>query len=402
MKLLLFTGLEALEEIIERQSQCEHELTIIDSFEQLELDAEDAEAVIINRYMDESETGEQLQRVIRRMRQSNKNLRLAVLLDSPEKEFIQAMVSVGIFDMVICSGGEDLEAMSSKLLKAIETPAISFNFDLLKEKEPEADLQRNKKTVQSDSEEANWSIRLKRRPFLQTAFKEVIAVYSPSGSGATTTALNLGVALTESKKCKVLVMGLDLMNSVMDVRLKKTPIISIYQLVDSHKKKLPLSEIIEDAVTAFGKVDVMPGSFDLNEYYYLGEADLWRLIRDLQKIYDYIVLDISAYLTDKVTASAMQKASRVYLVSEATSSHLEHLQRYRTTIKERFPSVNLRGVIINKYTGASLTSIEIETIMGQKPVAIITDNKHLTAVDSMLNRKRIAKVYKGLIKDVIN
>lgn len=398
MKIVLFTGLEVLDEIIMRERGNGHEFSQIDDFGQLEIDYEDADVIIANRYMDESADGSQLQQFVKKGRQKNKNLQVIILMSEKETEFIQAVVSVGIYDIILCQLNESLESISKRLIEATQAPARAFDFSILREPV----TTENKPEQAQETEPASWSLKINRKPIIQSAFKEIIAVYSPSNSGATTTALNLGIALTESKQCKVLVMGLDLMNSVMGSRLKKMPLMSVYQMVDAQKKRIPLSEIIEDSISSFGKVDVIPGIFDFNEYYYLGEIDLWRLIRELQKIYDYIVLDISSYLTDKVTVMALKKANRIYLVSEATKVHLGHLERYKTVIKSRLPEVNLRGIIINKFTGSSLTAIEIETITGERPVTIINESTHLTALDGIINKKRITKAYKQLVKDVIN
>lgn len=397
MKIALFTGIDVLDELLMRESSNGYEFSQIQDFSQLEVDYEDADVIIMNRYMDDSENGSQLQSFVKKGRQRNKNLQVIILMSEKETEFIQAVVSIGIYDILLCQPNESLESLSRRLLEAIQAPARAFNFELLKEQITEVSAAERKET-----ETAPWSLKISRKPIIQSAFKEIIAVYSPSNSGSTITALNLGVALTESKSCKVIVMGLDLMNSVMGSRLKKIPVMSIYQLLDAQKKQIQIGEVIDDAVMSFGKVDVMPGNFDFTDYYYLGESDLWRLIRELQKIYDYIILDISAYLTDKITAIALSKASRVYIVSEATKAHLMHLEQYKSVIKTRLPEANLRGIIINKFSGKSLTTVEVETIIGQKPIAVISESIHLTTTDSILNRKRIAKAYKNLVRDVIN
>lgn len=402
MNLLLMTGLEALEQRLIQLTEQElgevhgFSLESIGDFEDYDPNA--YQVMIINRYMDQSEEGSDLVRFIKKVRNNSKDIQVIVLLSESEREVIQQLVNVGVFDLIISSSGESLESLARKILRCVQTPATQF--ELIKA--VEIGSQEAISKLETDPEKIGFSLKLSRRVVIESVFKQVIALYSPTGSGASITALNLGIALTETSKCKVLLMGLDLMNPSLANHLEKSPPMTLYQLLSAHEKRMPLNELIEDSTVKVGSLDVIPGSFDFNEYYYLNEQNLKQLIMNLQKYYDYVILDLNGYISDKTTVMALSEAHRIYLVGAPFAKPLQTLMDYQNVIKEKIPECKISGIVMNAFGGMCLTSIEIETLLGTAPVAYIKQNKQLSHIGpkNLFYRKKVKKLYKTLVKEV--
>lgn len=398
MKLLLMTGLPELEQRLIQLTEQEQEgsapLMLENLSEYEAYSGEYFDVLVINRYMDQSDEGDELAQFIKKVRSRNKDLQVIVLFAENELEIIQAMVNIGVFDLIISMPGESLESLCYRIHKGMKNPARQYDFKVLSEVPSQT-------PPPGPSERGGFSIKLSRRVVVESVFKQVIAVYSPTNSGATTTALNLGIALTESKKCKVLVMGLDLMNPELGYKLKKQPDMNLYQLISAYEKRIPLGDLIEDAVVKIGSVEIIPGLFDYNEYYYLKEQSLKQLIMNLQKHYDYVILDLNSYISDKTTVMALREAHRIYLVGSPYDHPLKILMEYQKLIREKIPQCQISGIVINDFGGMCLTSIEIETLLGKMPVAYVRHHKIIrSGGDNLLYRKKIKKLYGELVREV--
>lgn len=400
LMVLMLTGLPALESKIESLLSLENgidEFLALESFYEYESYKEAAySTVIVNRYMDQSDEGSELIKFIKQIRYNNKDIHVIALLAENEPGLVQALVSVGVFDIIISDPNEMLESLANRICKAVQLPARQYDFNDFYQSQVKIN-----KGIEQHSK-ADFSLKIARKVVIESVFKQVIAFYSPTNSGATTTALNLGIALTESKKCKVLAMGLDMMNPKIASMLKKQPDKTIYQLINAFNKRLPLCDLIDDVVVKVGKLDVLPSCFDYNEYYYLAEDDLRKLIHGLQKHYDYVLLDLNSYLTDKSTFLALNEAHRVYFISEPNKQALRVSMDYKKLILDKIPQCHISGIIVNQFGGMCLTSVEIEDLIGKPPVAYISEHKAIRrGGDGILYRKKISRLYKEMVKEVL-
>ncbi len=401
MKLLLVTGLLELEQKLVQAVSQDYEnlevtsVEITDGFEHVLVD--DFDVLVINRYMDQSDEGTELTRFIRNARVKNKNLHVIVLLAENENDIIQGMVSIGVFDLIISEPNESLHSLCNQIHKAIQIPSRQYDFKQFSKNEQMS----VKSDLNESTEAASFSIKLNRKIVVESIFKQVIAIYSPTNSGATTTALNLGIALTESRKCKVLVLGLDMMNPALSYRFKRQPLMNLYQLISAHEKRMPLGEFLEDAVSKIGTLEVISGVFDYNEFYFLKEKNLQNLILSLQKYYDYVILDLNSYVSDKATFMALSEANRIYLVGSPYNHPLKILLEYEKLIKDKIPQCQISGIVINEFSGMCLTSVEIENILGKSPVAYIPQHKVIkSGGDGLIFRRKIRRLYSEFVKEV--
>lgn len=370
MKVLICTGIDALDEMLERLGQEQHDICITDNLDELELVLEDQDVIVVNRYMDESIDGGALLRKIKYCRNRNKNLQVILLMAEKEVQFIQTMVSIGIYDIVLCDQGESLEKVSSKLLKAIETPATSFNFDLLKETEP---VLANQQTEKQESR-TNF-LKVPQKVIVESVFKQIITVYSPTNAGGSALVEDLANALTKHKKCKALMIDLNTLNPMLSMKLNKMGKDGLHELLDAYEKGAPLHEVEDQYINKVGDVYLLANSFNYNHCYYLKTELLERLIMALQRHYDYIILDVNPYLNDAATQTALTVASQTYLVSLPNHANLNVSMGYLKLIREELKTSHITGVIINNFSGFCLTSIEIESVVENVPISYIPTAK---------------------------
>lgn len=403
LKLLLMTGLPDLEQRLTQlvgQEKEGVEPASLDSMADYErLSEELFDVLVINRYMDQSDEGDEIVQFIKKIRNRNRDLQVIVLFAENELSVIQAMVNVGVYDLIISTPGRSLESICQSIYKCIQLPARQYDF-LAMTDESNNSSDGKVPSGQSLNDKPGFSIKIARSVIVESVFKQVISIYAPLSASASITALNLAIALTELKKCRVVVLGLNLLNPQLSFLTKKPPALDIYQLLDSIDKRMPLSEVLEDTIVKLGGVSVIPGRFDYNEYYYLKEENLHNLIGSLQKHFDYVILDLNGYVSDKTTFVGLSQAHRTYLVCEPYGEPLKVIMEYSRLIRDKIPSSQVAGVVIENFGGMCLTSIEVEAILGQRPVAYVKAFKGPIKPDSHGYRRKVKKLYREFGKEV--
>jgi pilus assembly protein CpaE len=143
---------------------------------------------------------------------------------------------------------------------------------------------------------------------------KVIVVYSPKGgTGCTTVATNLSIAL-QSSETKTVLIDASLQFGDVAVFLNQQVKNDILDLT-SHADELE-RELVEDVVITHGAsgLDILPAPLQPENANKVSAAEFTKLLQFLAQIYTFIVVDTSSYLNE-VVLSSLEKADLIVLVT---------------------------------------------------------------------------------------
>jgi pilus assembly protein CpaE len=139
-------------------------------------------------------------------------------------------------------------------------------------------------------------------------------VYSPKGgTGCTTVATNLSIAL-QSSETKTVLIDASLQFGDVAVFLNQQVKNDILDLT-SHADELE-RELVEDVVITHGAsgLDILPAPLQPENANKVSAAEFTKLLQFLAQIYTFIVVDTSSYLNE-VVLSSLEKADLIVLVT---------------------------------------------------------------------------------------
>lgn len=154
---------------------------------------------------------------------------------------------------------------------------------------------------------------LNNNPMSATRGK-VIVVYSPKGgTGCTTVATNLSIAL-QSSETKTVLIDASLQFGDVAVFLNQQVKNDILDLT-SHADELE-RELVEDVVITHGAsgLDILPAPLQPENANKVSADEFTKLLQFLAQIYTFIVVDTSSYLNE-VVLSSLEKADLIVLVT---------------------------------------------------------------------------------------
>ncbi|MEM2874523.1 MAG: MinD/ParA family protein [Candidatus Hadarchaeales archaeon] len=170
----------------------------------------------------------------------------------------------------------------------------------------------------------------------------VIGVFSAKGgTGKTTVAVNLSMALAEKMKEDVILVETNVMVSSLGVYFGiMESQVSIQDIVSGKVRP-------EDAIVRYGeKLDVLPGALGFVKEF--GIVDMSALIEPLRKRYDIIMLDSSPGFGVEVHAG-MKACDEILIISQPEiPSLLGAIQTYRMAEEWKIP---VMAVVVNRYRG---------------------------------------------------
>jgi cellulose biosynthesis protein BcsQ len=359
VKVILATGIDSINSFIKELEG----VKIIDECTDLELLKEiiqysGIDTIIINRYLDESDEGEAIKKVVRDIREKNKDIRFVILLGQYETKFISSMVNIGIYDLII---GEET---SSELIEDIlKNPRKEFDFN---------------KYLAVKKEEAKQKVRVEVVEKVQSVFKRVFAVYSPLSEGSSKVAAHLAVALARAKKCKVCLIDGNPLKPRQKEIFGLDSEYSLGDALDSILKGSLTQDRIDEIVvpSKHRNLDVLLGLYDMNDYYASNTQQYEKLIDALKRVYDYVVVDTHSWFDVLATDASLRKADKVLLPVRGCTYSLNELRRYLDTF-EKYNDFDIGkfGIVVNQYSGKDLTSFEIEAKMNYPILGYIS--KHI-------------------------
>ena len=199
---------------------------------------------------------------------------------------------------------------------------------------------------------------------------KVIAVYSPKGgTGATTLAVNLAVALHGAETTVGLVDG-DLQYGDVGLLLNEVPPLSILDLV-SRIYEVD-SAMVEDVMvlhkTSGIHILTAPPRPEFAEK--VSEAHFSIILDNLREIFDYIVINTSVFITETCLA-ALESADLVVLIATQEIANVRNIHSFLAIWENLGKSKDRLMLVINRYV--SKRNINPEKI-GERltlPVAVV-------------------------------
>ncbi len=172
---------------------------------------------------------------------------------------------------------------------------------------------------------------------------EIFAIVSGKGGvGKTTFTGNLGIAFSEMGY-SVLLIDADLAMANLSLLMGlKTPPITIHDVLLG---SVPATDAIYDCAKG---VKIIPAGLSISFY---TRADVERLVaitKDLQKKFDFILIDSPAGIEKNVIA-AMSASSQILLITEPTVPSVA--DAFKAKIVAQRLNQRVLGVIINKHSG---------------------------------------------------
>lgn len=171
---------------------------------------------------------------------------------------------------------------------------------------------------------------------------EIIAIVSGKGGvGKTTLTGNLGIALAELGY-SVLMIDADLAMANLSLLMGlKTPPITIHDVLLG---SAPAVDAIYDGPSG---VKIIPAGLSISFYTRVDVERLVAITRDLQKKFDYILIDSPAGIEKNVIA-AMSASTQILLVTEPTAPSVA--DAFKAKIVAQRLNQRVLGVIINKHS----------------------------------------------------
>ncbi len=213
---------------------------------------------------------------------------------------------------------------------------------------------------------------------------QLLSVFSPKGgSGATTFAVNLAVAIHQVSRKRTLIVDLDLELGETALLLGKDPRFSSVDLVRNYHRvdEGLLASYIErdESGVELLSAPYQPGDFGTVEGDRIG-----KILGFLKEQYDYVIVDVPKTL-NAVTLHAFEASDRIYLLTTADLQSLRNVTRSLPLLK------GLAGgrdddwirLVVNRFSPSHPISVsEVEKTLGMK-VRWTLRNDYRAVLDSI-------------------
>lgn len=295
----------------------------------------------------------------------------------PGDMVLSEMVSMGVYDIITPDEDEDFKP---ELTEIIRNPLSYAKAVRWHGKLNVTDSQVASTGKVEVKEKIVEKVKIEKEYVVESVFKKVFAVYSPTGEGSSCIAAHLAHALADSKKCKVLLMDF---NPVTPCQREKLDLFSDYSLKDAIDAviKRTLSNVVLESYTKESKsnrhVSILPGLYDISDFYGVKGEDVYEEIIEKAKFsYDYVVIDTHSFYDFEPTDVALRLADEVVVPVRARMWSIDTLNRYMSMF-EQYDDFDTRKfkVVINKYSGDDLTCIETEPLLKNELLGYISNFK---------------------------
>ncbi|MFA5576300.1 MAG: ParA family protein [Tissierellaceae bacterium] len=347
----------------------------IDAMEDV-LEIVDMDFLIINRALDETIEGKTLIRLARIAREKKTRVILLIReMESPEeKKLVTKLIGEGVTSFILYSNI-------------------------------------NRKSIERDI--GNYPEEFDFRLFgfggsqkIKTVFKELIAVYSPLSQGSTTIATHLAMALAKTQNCKVCLVDLNPFKPSFKKIFKMDFQNTISNVFDSLNRDNLSNEKLESFLTTYKEqrnLDLLPGFYDINDYYTLASEDTFpkyidMVIEKLKFLYDYVIIDTHSFYDLYTTNQVLLKSDRVLVPLYGNLYDIKEVNRHMDTFK-KYGDFDTRkfSFVINRYSGEDLTFIEMEANLRGEIAGYISEDKAYSRGNAFIN-KRLMREYLPIIR----
>jgi pilus assembly protein CpaE len=223
------------------------------------------------------------------------------------------------------------------------------------------------------------------------------------GVGASTLAVNLSIALTQTNHTKVLLNDFDLNSGLISFMLKLSP---TYSVTDAVVRCDDLDEQLwPELVSSISGLDVLPnGSSEPGTR--IQPAHIHKMLSFARRHYDVICADLSGNM-EKYAIEVMMESKRVFLVTTGEIPPL-HLARQRMNFLRDLDLGDRVNVLLNRWSKKNAISInQIEDLL-DAPVYETFPNdydgvhKSLVAGMPVDPRSDFGKQFSGLARRILN
>lgn len=366
MKILTAIGnKEILERVQEGNFDIIDEVDSLEALEEL-VELMPMEALIINRLMDDN--GKALIRISKKAQQ--KGIKIIIITHNydsfEEKKLITSLVNEGVTAFLKLE-----EAVAERIEKLLMDYPKEFDFSLF----------------------TSGEVAVRVEKIVESVFKEVIAVYSPLSQGATTTAVHLAYALAASKNCRVCVVDYNPLKpsfkKVFDTSFEFT-LPDVLDAVTRHNLTYERLESFTKPYKLQTNLDILPGIYDINEYYASSKNQYNEIIEKLKFNYDYVIIDTHSWFDVVSTDVALKLADQVVISLHGNHHDVDEVNRYIETF-EKYNDFDTRKFrfLINCYGGDDLTFVELEAKIKGQIIGYIGNHKALEKGNGFKDKKII-------------
>jgi MinD-like ATPase involved in chromosome partitioning or flagellar assembly len=296
------------------------------------------------------------------IRKKNRVARIILITDKINDETKNILISKGIFD-IFC----DSEIEIGDVLEAIDREEpINKKIEIIEEEVREKYNNNN-------------NISKEKIYISKTQKQEIIAFSGTSGSGKSTILKNLSLVLSNKTTSKILVIDLDTLNGNIDeiyninkipqgvdILLDEEKKCGLNYIVDLISKNRFDSNVFDELVVKCQNVDIITGNTSLHYCQNVLNTDYYdKILEYAKEKYDFIFIDTSNNIFLDSTKWAVQKASRLFLVTENNYLCIKKANQLLNIF------INLWGVwknkiqiIINKSNSNGLEIELIQNVLG--------------------------------------
>ncbi|MGO9176412.1 MAG: cellulose synthase operon protein YhjQ/BcsQ [Desulfobaccales bacterium] len=205
---------------------------------------------------------------------------------------------------------------------------------------------------------------------------DVVAVTGhKGGSGTTTIAINLAVALEElsAERCALVDLGRPFPDIGNFLDLDSTyDLGNVIHNLDSLDQSF-FQRIMQPYAN---NLDILHGISDFKEQDSLDLEGVGRIFSILRGLYQYIVVDLG-HLFDELFFRVFQEADLVLMLTEVNVPNIRNLRKLWPTLKDWDQGRKKLKVVVNRhYKGNDLGMRELERIIDEPPLAILTSDYH--------------------------
>lgn len=246
-------------------------------------------------------------------------------------------------------------------------------------------------------------VKIEYRDRIESVFKKVITVYSPTGEGASTIAAHLAYTLASNKECKVGLLDFEIFNPIQRELFDINPNFTLKDALDAVIKKTLTPAVLENFMKnnkVSKNLDILAGLYDINEFYSSQQIYFKEIIEKAKFTYDYIVIDTNSLYDLYPTNIALEMADDVIVPLRGRKHSINTVNRYLSNFNE-YNDYDIRKfyLVVNKYSGNDLTSIEIQSQAIRPIIGYISYNKNYDKL-TLLNDTKTINEYIDVLNEI--
>lgn len=243
---------------------------------------------------------------------------------------------------------------------------------------------------------------------IKSVFKEIIVVYSPLSQGASTIAAHLAMSISRLQGYRVCLVDFNPLKPSLKKLFNQDFNYSVVNVFSALERDILSSEKLEGFLTTVKKqknLDLLPGFYDLNEYYALSNQDIFttyidQLLEKLRFLYDYVIVDVHSWHDIHLTNQALIRADRVLVPLQGHRHDVKEVNRYVATFEEyRDFDVRRFKYVINRYGSDDLTFLELEAALKGEIAGYISDHKGYRK-GNVFDSPKLMKEYDSILRSL--